>query len=131
MPSKTFLGIGKTTYDALRALGIGKQPAVNLIKKQLPEFIKRLDKAGSQFGLFDVAKDFQRQVDQYGGVSEVDFTQSPEAFAKGYGLGAGLGLVGEVGRAIPRLGTALKTEGRAAVADKGVSQILTDRGLSF
>ena len=130
LPSKTFLGIGKTTYDALRTLGIGKQPAVNLIKKQLPEFVKRLDKAGSQFGLFDVAKDFQRQVDQYGGVSEVDFTQSPEAFAKGYGLGAGLGLVGEVGRAIPRLGTALKTEGRAAVADKGVSQILTDRGLS-
>lgn len=130
LPSKTFLGIGKTTYDALRVLGIGKQPAVNLIKKQLPEFVKRLDKAGSQFGLFDVAKDFQRQVDQYGGVSEVDFTQSPEAFAKGYGLGAGLGLVGEVGRAIPRLGTALKTEGRAAVADKGVSQILTDRGLS-
>ena len=130
LPSKTFLGIGKTTYDALRALGLGKQPAVNLIKKQLPEFIKRLDKAGSQFGLFDVAKDFQRQVDQYGGVSEVDFTQSPEAFAKGYGLGAGLGLVGEVGRAIPRLGTALKTEGRAAVSDKGVSQILTDRGLS-
>ena len=130
LPSKTFLGIGKTTYDTLRGLGLGKQPAINIIKKQLPQFAKRLDAAGTQFGVFDVAKDFQQQVDQYGGINEVDFTQSPEAFAKGYGLGAGLGLVGELGRAIPRLGTALKTEGRAAVANKGVPQVLTDRGLS-
>ena len=130
LPSKTFLGIGKTTYDALRGLGLGKQPAINIIKKQLPQFAKRLDAAGTQFGVFDVAKDFQQQVDQYGGINEVDFTQSPEAFAKGYGLGAGLGLVGELGRVIPKLGTALKTEGATAVKQKGITEVLADRGLS-
>ena len=130
LPSKTFLGIGKTTYDALRGLGLGEQPAINIIKKQLPQFAKRLDAAGTQFGVFDVAKDFQQQVDQYGGINEVDFTQSPEAFAKGYGLGAGLGLVGELGRVIPKLGTALKTEGATAVKQKGITEVLADRGLS-
>ena len=130
LPSKILLGIGKTTYDALVKLKLNPKVAQKIIEKQLPEFAKRLDKAGSKFGLFDVAKDFQQQADQYGGVSEVDFTQSVESFGKGYGLGVGLGLVGEIGRAIPRLGTALKTEGRAAVADKGVSQSLIDRGLA-
>ena len=130
LPSKNLLGIGKKTYDALVKLKVNPKVVQEIIKKQLPEFAKRLDIAGSKFGIFDVAKDFQQQVDQYGGISEVDFTQSPEAFAEGYGLGLVLGGIGELGRAIPRLGTALKTEGRAAVADKGVSQVLIDRGLS-
>jgi len=131
LPSKNLLGIGKKAYDILiNKLKINPKVAQKIIKEQLPEFAKRLDIAGTKFGIFDVAKDFQQQVNQYGGISEVDFTQSPEAFAKGYGLGLTLGGIGELGRAIPRLGTALKTEGRAAVANKGVPQVLTDRGLS-
>ena len=130
LPSKNLLGIGKKTYDALVKLKINPKVAQKIIEKQLPVFAKRLDKAGTQFGVFDVAKDFQQQVDQYGGINEVDFTQSPEAFAKGYRLGAGLGLVGELGRVIPKLGTALKTEGATAVKQKGITEVLADRGLS-
>jgi len=130
LPKLPILGVAKYATDALVKRGFKPSVASKIIKEQLPKVVETLDKAGSKFALFETAKDFQQQVDQYGGISEVDFTQSPEAFAKGYGLGAGLGLIGVLGRQIPKLGTALKTEGATAVKQKGVTQALVDRGLS-
>jgi len=130
LPKLPILGVAKYATDALVKRGFKPSVASKIIKEQLPKVVETLDKAGSKFALFETAKDFQQQVDQYGGISEVDFTQSPEAFAKGYGLGAGLGLIGVLGRQIPKLGAALKTEGATAVKQKGVTQALVDRGLS-
>ena len=130
LPKLPILGVAKYATDALVKRGFKPSVASKMIKEQLPKVVETLDKAGSKFALFETAKDFQQQVDQYGGINEVDFTQSPEAFAKGYGLGAGLGLIGVLGRQIPKLGTALKTEGATAVKQKGVTQALVDRGLS-
>ena len=127
LPSKTLLGAGKTTYDTLRGLGFGKQPAVNLVRKQLPEFARRLDIAGTQFGLFGVAKDFQQQVDEYGGLENIDFSQSAEAFTKDYTLGAGLGLIGAAGRALPK---SLAVGGEGVIAEKGLQQALKEAGAS-
>ena len=127
LPSKTLLGAGKTTYDTLRGLGFGKQPAINLVRKQLPEFARRLDIAGTQFGLFGVAKDFQQQVDEYGGLENIDFSQSAEAFTKDYRLGAGLGLIGAAGRALPK---SLAVGGEGVIAEKGLQQALKEAGAS-
>jgi len=130
LPKLPMLGVAKYATDTLVKLGLKPSVASKVIKKQLPKALETIDKGGSTFALFETSKDFQRQVQELGGMSEVDFTQSPEAFAKGYGLGAGLGLIGQLGRQIPKLTAALRTEGRAAVAEKGVSQALIDRGLS-
>ena len=130
LPKLPMLGVAKYATDTLVKLGLKPAVASKVIKKQLPKALETIDKGGSTFALFETAKDFQRQVQELGGMSEVDFTQSPEAFARGYGLGAGLGLIGQLGRQIPKLTAALRTEGRAAVAEKGVSQALIDRGLS-
>ena len=130
LPKVPILGVAKYVTDALVTLGLKPAVASKVIKEQLPKALKTIDKGGSTFALFETTKDFQRQVEDLGGIEEVDFTQSPEAFAKGYGLGAGLGLIGQLGRQIPKLTAVLKTEGRAAVAEKGVSQSLIDRGLA-
>lgn len=130
LPPKALIGIGKVSSDILVKAGLNPKIAQKIIKEQLPKFAKALDEGGSKFGLFDVAKNFQQQVDDLGGLDGVDFSQSPKAFAKGYGLGAGLGFIGAAGRQIPRLGAALKTEGKAVVAEKGITETLANRGLA-
>ena len=126
----SLLRVGKATQELLvNKFSLSPEVANRIIQKQLPEFVKRMDATGVKFGTFDAAKDFQMQLDQYGGIEGVDFSQSEEAFNKGYGLGLGLGVIGAAGSQAPKLGAALKMEGKAGVAQKGVSGTLYERGL--
>ena len=130
LPKLPILGAGKYTVDALISRGMNPEVAAKIVQQQLPKVVSQLDKAGSKFGFFEAAKNFQTQIQELGGIENVDFTQSPEAFSQGYGLGAGLGLIGQVARQIPKLGTALKTDGIKSVSQKGVTGVLGSRGLN-
>ncbi len=126
LTSKILLKTGKATQEVLTKLfKMSPDVASKIVQKQLPEFLRRADIAGTKFGTFNIYKDFQQQVDEYGGVENIDFSQSDEAFTEGYGLGVLLGTVGSVSRALPRAAQAVKEAGVKGVAQRGVTDILS------
>ena len=126
LTSKILLKTGKATQEVLTKLfKMSPDVASKIVQKQLPEFLRRADIAGTKFGTFNIYKDFQQQVDEYGGVENIDFSQSEEAFTEGYGLGVLLGTVGSVSRALPRAAQAVKEAGVKGVAQRGVTDVLS------
>ena len=126
LTSKILLKTGKATQEVLTKLfKMSPDVASKIVQKQLPEFLRRADIAGTKFGTFNIYKDFQQQVDEYGGVENIDFSQSDEAFTEGYGLGVLLGTVGSVSRALPRAAQAVKEAGVKGVAQRGVTDVLS------
>ena len=125
LTSKILLKTGKATQEVLTKLfKMSPDVASRTVQKQLPEFLRRVDIAGTKFGTLNIYKDFQQQVDEYGGIENIDFSQSEEAFTEGYSTGVLLGTVGSVSRALPGVAQAVKDVGVKGVMKEGVKGVL-------